>query len=112
MGFTSFVESEKIWASAFLAQDYSHAESHWNSNKSLSQWLIEQKVPGIYGLDTRALTKRIRERGAMLARISFEPKHTLESGATDTTTFDNPNKRNLIAEVSNTEVKIYGKGNP
>ena len=68
-GIPTYMESGKIWASAFLAQDYTHAESHWNSKKSLSQWLIEQKVPGIYGIDTRALTKRIRDRGAMLARF-------------------------------------------
>ena len=114
-GIPTYMESGKIWASAFLAQDYTHAESHWNSKKSLSQWLIEQKVPGIYGIDTRALTKRIRDRGAMLARISFEPQHMVpEDGNISSDSnliFDNPNKRNLIAEVSNTEVKVYGKGN-
>eukprot|EP00945_MAST-04E_sp_MAST-4E-sp1_P008096 g8096.t1 len=104
------MESDRIWAAAFLAQDYTHAHSHWNSEKSLSQWLVEEKVPGIYGLDTRAITKRIRDKGAMLARIRFDPDMYGAAEAGDAT-FENPNTRNLIAEVSNDKVRVFGEGN-
>ena len=68
IGLPEFMESDQVHVSAFIVQDYSHHHSHWNSRKSLSQWLTEQRVPALYGIDTRALTKRIRDRGAMLAR--------------------------------------------
>lgn len=46
--------------------------SHWNSVKSLGRWLTEHNVPGLYGIDTRAVTKKIRETGAILGKIEFE----------------------------------------
>jgi carbamoyl-phosphate synthase (ammonia) len=111
-GITINMESDKIWAKAFIAQDYSHAHSHWDADKSLSQWLVEHKVPGIYNIDTRALTKRIRDKGAMLARITFD-LDMMETGTLASAVgFDNPNERNLIAEVSRKDVRIYGEGNP
>lgn len=45
--------------------------SHWNSVKSLGRWLQEHGVPALYGIDTRALTKKIRETGAILGKIEF-----------------------------------------
>ena len=71
IGLPEFMESDRVHVSAFIVQDYSHHHSHWNSRKSLSQWLTEQRVPALYGIDTRALTKRIRDRGAMLAGLSL-----------------------------------------
>jgi carbamoyl-phosphate synthase (ammonia) len=101
-GLEKYFESDRIHVSALLVQDYSHHHSHWNSQSSLSEWLKENNVPGIYGLDTRLLTKRIRDKGSMLAKIEFGKKID----------FHNPNARNLIAEVSRKEVQIFGKGNP
>jgi carbamoyl-phosphate synthase (ammonia) len=101
-GVHKFFESDKIHVSSLLVQDYSHHHSHWNSNSSLSEWLKENNVPGLYGLDTRLLTKRIRDKGSMLAKIEFDSKID----------FENPNARNLIAEVSRTNVEYFGKGNP
>lgn len=71
---------------------------------SLSQWLREEGVPGISGVDTRLLTKKIRDRGAMLGRIVVDPN--------DVPAFQDPNTRHLVEEVSTKEVKYYGKGNP
>lgn len=103
LGLVKHLESERIQVSGLLVQDYSHEYSHWNSNKSLSQWLQEEKVPALYGVDTRMLTKIIRDKGTVLGKIEFEGE-PLE--------FSNPNLRNLIAEVSTKEVKVFGKGNP
>lgn len=62
-------ESSKIHASALIAGEYCENYSHWNAVKSLSQWLIEQDVPAIDGIDTRKLTKILREKGSMLAKV-------------------------------------------
>ncbi len=121
IGLPEFMESDQVHVSAFIVQDYSHHHSHWNSRKSLSQWLTEQRVPALYGIDTRALTKRIRDRGAMLARIEFDqayaPGGMPGSGGAgnmggDPTVFTNPNLRNLIAEVSTPCIRVFGEGNP
>lgn len=56
-GLPAFFESDKIHCTALVISDYSFAYSHWNSEKSLGQWLKDQKVPGLFGIDTRALTK-------------------------------------------------------
>uniref|UniRef100_A0A3Q3JIF1 Carbamoyl-phosphate synthase small subunit N-terminal domain-containing protein n=1 Tax=Monopterus albus TaxID=43700 RepID=A0A3Q3JIF1_MONAL len=57
LGLRNPVESEQIQISGLLVQDYSHEYSHWNSVKSLGQWLQEEKVPALFGIDTRMLTK-------------------------------------------------------
>ena len=68
-GIATFMESEKIHAEAIIVSDYSHEYSHWNAECSLGDWLKEEKIPGIYGIDTRALTKKLREHGVMMGRI-------------------------------------------
>jgi carbamoyl-phosphate synthase (ammonia) len=55
-----YVESNKIHVQGLIVQNYTHKYSHWNAVKSLSKWLIEEKVPALYGIDTRMLTKLIR----------------------------------------------------
>lgn len=96
-----FYESGSIHISGLLVSDYSFEYSHWNASESLGEWLTKYNIPGVFGIDTRALTKRIREKGAMLGKI--EP----EGSQTD---FYDPNKVNLVEEVSITEKKVYGNG--
>lgn len=69
IGLPTFFESEKIHATALIVAEYSHDACHWNLTHTLSDWLKQHNVPGIYGIDTRALTKHIREQGAMLGKI-------------------------------------------
>lgn len=101
-GVSEYYESEKIHCEAILCQDYSWDYSHWQASQSLSEWLISEKVAGVYGIDTRALTKKLRESGAMLGKITIE-------GFGDTE-FKNPNEENLVSKVSCKEVIEYGKG--
>jgi carbamoyl-phosphate synthase small subunit len=96
-----FYESSSIHISGLIVSDYSFEYSHWNASESLDEWLARNYVPGIFGIDTRALTKRIREKGAMLGKI--EPE------GTEIAYYD-PNKVNLVAEVSTSERKVYGAG--
>ena len=71
---------------------------------SLGDWLKSQDVPGISGIDTRLLTKKIRKEGAILGKIEFEGQPGVE--------FEDINKKHLVAEVSIKEPVTYGIGNP
>ena len=99
---SQFYESESIRAKAIIAQDYSWEHSHWQADRSLSQWLEEEKIPGVYGIDTRALTKHLREKGSMLGKIIVE-------GCEDIPFYD-PNLENLVAKTSCKDVETYGEG--
>ena len=68
----TFMESDKIYASAIIVADYSAQYSHWNAVESLADWLKREHVPGITGIDTRQLTKVLREHGVMMGKIIFD----------------------------------------
>ena len=71
-GLPVYMESEKIHVEAMIVSDYSEEYCHWNACESLESWLVREGIPGVTGIDTRALTKKIRERGVMMGRIVFE----------------------------------------
>ena len=71
-GLPLFMESEKIHAKALIVADYSEQYSHWNAKESLASWLKREKIPAITGIDTRRLTKVLRESGVMMGRIEIE----------------------------------------
>lgn len=99
---SEFLESSKIHCRGIIALDYSWEPSHWLASRSLDEWLRDEKIPGIYGIDTRALTKHLREKGSMLGKIYFNSPDDIE--------FYDPNKENLIEKVSCKEIKTYGQG--
>ena len=96
-----YFESEKIQVQGLIISDYSDKYSHWNAKKSLSDWMKEHNIPGIYNVDTRELTKKLRKKGTMLGKIVYKNEKI---------NFSDPNKRNLAAEVSITKPIIYKKG--
>lgn len=65
-------ESRRIWVSGYVVRDPSRTRSSWRSTRSLAERLAEQGVVGISGIDTRALTRHLREQGAMRVGISTE----------------------------------------
>lgn len=71
-GLPAYMESGRIYASAVIISDYSGQYSHWNASESLSSWLKREKVPGITAIDTRQLTKVLREHGVMMGKILFD----------------------------------------
>lgn len=71
-GLPVFMESDKIYVSALIVSDYSEQYSHWNAKESISEWLKREHVPGITGIDTRELTKVLREHGVMMGKILFD----------------------------------------
>jgi carbamoyl-phosphate synthase small subunit len=64
-----FFESSGIHISGLVVSSYSWQHSHWAAQKSLSKWLTDNNVPAMYGVDTRALTKKLREHGSLLGRL-------------------------------------------
>lgn len=77
----SYMESDKIYVSALIVSDYSEVYSHWNAVESLASWLKREHVPGITGIDTRELTKLLRENGVLMGKIIFddEPENIPEA---------------------------------
>lgn len=101
-GLPENVESSKIWVSGLIVDEYSNHYSHWRARQSLSQWLASQSIPAIEGIDTRALTKKIRDQGSTLAalvpdliyKVSNDGKHL------SNLSFIDPNTLNLLERVS------------
>ncbi|PKP23821.1 MAG: carbamoyl-phosphate synthase (glutamine-hydrolyzing) small subunit [Bacteroidetes bacterium HGW-Bacteroidetes-22] len=100
-GLSAFFESEQIHISGLVIADYSFEYSHWNAQRSLGEWLQQHRIPAMYGVDTRSLAQLIRESGAMKARLVTSDQ---------TVDWDDPNQRNLVAEVSIPEPVVYGTG--
>lgn len=71
-GIPKFMESDRIHARAVIVSDYSDRYSHWNAAMSLGEWLRREQVAGICGVDTRSLTKLLRECGVMKGHIIFD----------------------------------------
>jgi carbamoyl-phosphate synthase small subunit len=98
---SKFFESYALHISGLIISDYTAEYSHWNANKSLGEWLKEFKIPGICGIDTRELTKILREEGTMLGKIVYDNQ--------DVEMYD-PNLENLVEQVSIREKKVFGNG--
>ena len=101
-GLSSYYESDNIHVRALVVSDYSEEYSHWNANRSLAQWLKEEKIVGIEGIDTRELTKILREHGSMPGKITFDGEEDIE--------FEDPNLVNQVALVSTKVVEHFGEG--
>lgn len=71
-GLPTFMESDKIYVAAMICADYSEQFSHWNGVETLASWLKREHIPGITGIDTRQLTKVLREHGVMMGSIVFD----------------------------------------
>lgn len=94
-------ESKKIHAAGLVVSEYSEQYSHHSAKASLAAWLKKNKVPAITGVDTRAITKRLREEGVMLGQLSYAGKKGK---------FVDPNRENLVAKVSIEKRTVIGKG--
>ncbi|MBU0731762.1 glutamine-hydrolyzing carbamoyl-phosphate synthase small subunit [Patescibacteria group bacterium] len=95
-------ESDGIKVRGLIVSEYIDEYSHWQAEKSLGEWLKEEKIPAIFGIDTRALTKKLRTKGVMLGQIVINGKKMEK--------IEDPNLRNLAAEVCIKKPKINGRG--
>lgn len=95
-------ESNHMHISGLIVTEYCEKPNHWNSKQTLAKWLKANKVPALQGIDTRALTQKLREKGAMLGKIVFDKKSKLE--------LHDPNTDNLVAQVSIKKPMTYKRG--
>ena len=101
-----FMESERIHPKALVVADYSESYSHWNAKESLALWLKHERIPAITGIDTRRLTKVLREHGVMMGKIIVDGAATLSQH----TEQEDYGSVNWVEKVSCKEVITYNKG--
>jgi carbamoyl-phosphate synthase small subunit len=68
-GLPAYFESREIHIAGLVVSSYSWEHSHWAAQQSLGKWLKDSNIPAVYGVDTRALTKLLREHGTLLGRL-------------------------------------------
>ena len=100
------LESDRIHPKALVVADYSEAYSHWNAKESLASWLKREKIPAITGVDTRRLTKVLREHGVMMGRIIVDGAATLSQH----TGQEEYGSVNWVEKVSCKEIITYNVG--
>lgn len=113
-----YFESNRIHIAGLVVAHYTEEFSHFLAKSSLGQWLKEQNIPAIYGVDTRSLTKRLREKGSTLGRLALQ-KSSIKSEDVigdksgnwkqyfEIPEFDDPNVKNLVDKVSIKEPVLY-----
>jgi carbamoyl-phosphate synthase small subunit len=101
LGLPRHFESERVQVKGLVVATLSRDYSHHDAVRSLHEWLEAEGVPGLTGVDTRHITKRLRARGVMPGRFSDD------GGVVD---FEDPNERDLAAEVCAGEVRTYNAG--
>lgn len=96
-----YFESNKIHLSGVIVSTYSFEHSHWNAKKSLGDWLKEHKIPAIFGVDTRQLTKTLRTYGTLFGKIEIQD-HPID--------FIVPDSTHATQQISRKNVITYNKG--
>jgi len=104
----SSFESERPRVAGYVVSELCARPSHARSRKSLDDWLRESGVPGIAGIDTRALTKKLRIYGVMTGLLAVVDGHLgLDRLRREARAVADPNARDLVAEVTTPEIRIY-----
>ena len=94
-------QSGRIQVAGLIVSQLSPDYSHWSAARSLDSWMRNHGVAGLSGVDTRALTKKLRTQGSMLGKIVTDGMEA---------EWDDPNQRNIVAEVSEERVKLFPGG--
>ena len=103
-----YFESNRIHIAGLVVAHYTEEYSHWLAESSLSKWLKESNIPAVYGIDTRSLTKHLRECGSMLGRFALQKENSSFEVANsaewishfDIPEWSDPNVQNLVEKVS------------
>lgn len=103
LGLPRHFESTQVHAAGVVVANLSHDTSHWSATRSFNDYLCESGVCCISGIDTRTLTQHLRTGGSAVGKIVVEERDV---------PFDDPNTRNLVAEVSMPEPRDYGADGP
>ncbi len=103
------MESDRIQVRGYAIADLCKAPSHWSSMKTLPEWIEEEEKPGIYGVDTRELTKKLRTEGTMLGilEVSYDEPDVAQLSQ-ELKKIDDPNLVDLVRQVSVGKTTTYG----
>lgn len=109
-GIPLYFESDRIQVRALAIHELCLEPYHWASTRTLDKWLTDEGIPGIYGIDTRRLTKKLRTHGVMLGTVKVceageEPN--LDELLTEAKSIPDPNLTDLVKEVSVKEPVHY-----
>ena len=102
-GLPKYFESERIQIRGLIVNNLSNVSSHWSCERTLDQWLFDEKIPGVCDVDTRELTKKIRSNGVMSAKIVMDKSESQNDESFDYDSY------NFMPEVSISKPTYYGK---
>lgn len=108
-GISKYFESDRIQARGLVVHDLSITANHWNLSLTLDEWLYDEEIPGISGIDTRELTKKLRINGVMMAALAVSEKeideNDLKKKLASAKKYINEEFMNV---VSTKEPRVYG----
>jgi len=111
-GISKFFESDMMQIRGLVVHELSQTASHWNLKMTLDEWMYNEKVPGISGIDTRAITKKITSSGVMMAALVVSDEQIdVEKIKKELTNVTKYNSEKFMDIVSTKEEKIYGDDN-
>ena len=110
-GIPKFFESEKIQLRGLAVHELSQSASHWNLAMTLDEWMNNEKIPGISGIDTRQLTKKLRTGGVMMAALAVsDTEIDAESVKKQLANAKHYDSEQFMDSVSTKETKVFGTG--
>ena len=104
------VESDRPQVTAFIVREISQTVSNWRANETLAGYLARHSIPGISGIDTRALTRHLRTVGVLHAALSTDGSRSVEELLHLARTWEGLDGRDLVQEVTCGEVYNWGAG--
>ncbi len=109
-GISKFFESDKIQVRGLVIHELSLVASHWNLSLTLDEWLYNEKISGISGIDTRELTKKLRTKGVMMAALVVSDKEIDEKKIKkQLSDAQNYNSEKFMDDVSTHKDEVFGK---
>ena len=109
-GIPKHFESEKIQVRGLVIHELSLVASHWNMSMTLDEWLYKEKIPGIMGIDTRSLTKKLRNNGVMMAALVVSDKEIdVEKIKHKLSSATNYNSEQFMEHVSTKSHQVFGE---
>jgi carbamoyl-phosphate synthase small subunit len=111
-GISKFFESDRMQIRGLVVHELSLTASHWNLAMTLDEWLYNEKVPGISGIDTRELTKKLRTSGVMMAALVVsDTEIDVEKIKTELASATHYNSEQFMDVVSTKKEQFFGQGN-
>jgi len=111
-GISKFFESDVMQIRGLVVHELSQTASHWNLKITLDEWMYNEKVPGISGIDTRSITKKLRSSGVMMAALVVSDKEiNVEEVKKELANITTYTSEKFMDIVSTKEEKVYGDGN-